>query len=72
MAKRKAVKIQPGMQVRVGRNEHHGIKFGAICRVLEIYPDGDCKVDGPLISDDWCTYQYVDQSLCSPIKKVRV
>lgn len=61
--------IQPGMKVRVSRDESHGIKFGAVCRVTEVYEDGDCGVRGPLISDDWCTTQYVDQSLCKPLKK---
>lgn len=72
MAKRKAVKIQPGMQVRVGRDSYHGIKFGAVCRVIEVFSDGDCEVSGPTHDDYYQTSQYVDQSLCSPIKKVRV
>lgn len=62
--------IVPGMTVRVARSEYHGIKFGALCRVLEVYADGDCKVVGPLMDDSWTPTQYVDQSKCKPVKKV--
>lgn len=69
MAKRKV--ITEGMQVRVARDWSHGIKFGAVCRVTAVYKDGDCAVSGPLIDEDWCPTQYVDQALCTPLKKVR-
>lgn len=63
-------KIEPGMQVRVGRAHYHGIKFGAVCRVLRVYGDGDCDVSGPVMpNDDWSLFQNVAQSLCKPIKR---
>lgn len=33
-------KIVPGMQVRVARAHYHGIKFGAVCRVVADHLDG--------------------------------
>lgn len=39
---------QPGDRVRVARAHWHGIKFGAVCRVVCIFDDGDMKVYGPI------------------------
>lgn len=69
----KKTKIVPGMQVRVARAYYHGIKFGAVCRVIEDHLDGDVSVIGPV---QWpgesyqCSLpQAVCKSLCKPVKR---
>lgn len=62
-------KIEPGMQVRVGRAHYHGIKFGAVCRVVQVFSDGDCEVSGPTHSDWAQSSQSLCQSLCKPVKR---
>lgn len=69
----KKTKIVPGMQVRVARAYYHGLKFGAVCRVVEDHLDGDVSVIGPVRWSDE-TYlglqtQAVCKSLCKPIKR---
>lgn len=64
---RKTIPLVPGMRVRVGRAEYHGIKFGAICTVREVADDGDCLVHGP-VGAGWGPYQWLDQQLCKPVK----
>lgn len=66
-------KIVPGMQVRVGRASYHGLKFGAVCRVLEDHLDGDVTVLGPV---QWPGESYqgslpqaVCKTLCKPVKR---
>lgn len=39
---------KPGDRVRVARAHWHGIKFGAVCRVVHIFDDGDMEVTGPI------------------------
>lgn len=69
----KQVKIEPGMQVRVARASYHGIKFGAVCRVVSDHLDGDVTVMGPVQwpgGDHLGTLQQaVCKSLCKPIKR---
>lgn len=73
----KQVKIVPGMQVRVARASYHGIKFGAVCRVVEDHFDGDVTVIGPVQwpgeraggCDVHVLHQAVCKSLCKPIKR---
>lgn len=72
MSKKKAVPFAPGTLVRVSREAdpytggldegkwEHGIKFGAVCEVLE-YDEitGDYLVTGPLIDYSWNEVQWV-------------
>lgn len=54
--------IEPGHLVRVGRAEHHGVRFGAVARVLEV-EGGDALVQGPIIAGEerwWSATQWVD------------
>lgn len=56
--------IQVGNKVRVSRKEGegwaHGIKFGAVCTVLELHPAVDeVLVRGPLLGSAWNPDQYV-------------
>ena len=56
--------IKVGDKVRVSRKEGegwaHGIKFGAVCTVLELHPVVDeALVRGPLLDGDWNQDQYV-------------
>lgn len=53
--------IEPGKLVRVSRADYHGIRFGAVCRVLEV-ESGDALVQGPLASEveGWAPRQWVD------------
>lgn len=70
-------KIEPGMQVRVGRAHYHGIKFGAVCRVVADHLDGDVSVIGPVQwpggrvggCDVHMLRQAVCKSLCKPVKR---
>lgn len=65
--KRKQIKV--GMLVRVGRDDYHGVRFGAVCRVKEVYDDGDCEVYGPIMPGWDSRGQSVAQSLCKPAKQ---
>lgn len=65
--KRKQIKV--GMLVRVGRDNYHGIRFGGVCRVTEVFDDGDCYVDGPTMPGWDQRGQAVAQSLCKPAKQ---
>lgn len=62
-------KVKVGDKVRVSRAENegwsHGIKFGAVCTVVELLPEeGEVLVLGPLIDDSWNRQQIVsDQSI---------
>lgn len=60
-----------GQLVRVGRDYFHGIKFGAVCRVLRVYGDGDIEVAGPVIEGQcWDVRgQNVDGSKCRHAKQ---
>lgn len=61
--------FQPGQQVRVGRCDWHGIKFGAVCRVIEDCGDGDLLVAGPVNNPGWDKTQYVDGNNCRLAKQ---
>lgn len=50
---------KPGDRVRVARAEWHGIKFGAVCRVVRIFDDGDMEVFGPV---QWASGEFVHLS----------
>lgn len=48
----------------------HGIKFGALCRVLEVFPkDNEALVTGPVQDSSWNTNQHVSLSLIKPAKQ---
>ena len=43
--------IEVGAKVRVKRADYHGIKFGAVCRVISIaHWNDDVVVEGPVVS----------------------
>lgn len=67
MSKRK--QFVPGQLVRVGRDEWHGIKFGAVCRVIRDCGDGDIEVTGPTAYDFDQSSQYVDGANCKLAKQ---
>lgn len=49
-----------GTQVRVRRDNYHGIKFGAVCTVVsDALSLGDVLVSGPT-SPGWNDTQYID------------
>lgn len=58
-----------GQLVRVGRDYFHGIKFGAVCRVLRVYGDGDIEVAGPTTADFVQHSQNVDGNNCRLAKQ---
>ena len=48
----------------------HGIKFGALCRVLAVNPrDNEATVVGPVIDNTWNSTQFVSLSLIKPAKQ---
>lgn len=69
MSKRiNALTVQPGSRVRPGRASWHGIKFGAVCRVIEVYGDGDILVSGPTLNGFNKLNQVVDGTNCKVAK----
>lgn len=67
--------VRPGDRVRVGREgntdgPYHGVKFGAVCTVVEVdLPDGALLVTGPIVdAREWGTHQWVDISSCKVAK----
>ena len=56
--------IKEGSKVRVSRKGgmgwEHGVKFGAVCTVVEVLRGtGEYLVVGPLVDDSWNRQQYV-------------
>lgn len=52
--------IQPGQLVRASRAVYHGVRFGAVGRVLEV-ESGDALVQAPIIAGEgWSRTQWVD------------
>lgn len=57
--------IKVGDKVRVSRKPgdgwEHGIKFGAVCTVMEVFPNlNEVRVTGPVMgTDEWERDQYI-------------
>lgn len=69
--------LKVGDIVRVGRcpNEYHGVKFGALLRIEQVFEDGDASVvrlsdNADPIGKDWAQDgQYVDLGLLKYAKQ---
>jgi len=62
--------IKPGDLVRVGRDQWHGVRFGALGTVLRVEDDGDLLVKAPLIPKQcWSKEQWVDGAKCKLAKQ---